>query len=73
VETVPALEFACPQCGGAAVVSQVQGDRCPQCGFEFKRFGPGEAQTAQDYLEVLTGRKHLVALPGGVGFIIAHE
>jgi len=67
------VRFACPQCGGEVSVSQVQGDRCPQCGFEFKRFSPGEQRTAQDYLAVLTGEKHLVTLPEGKGFVIAHE
>jgi hypothetical protein len=68
-----ATHFVCPQCGGATTVSQVQGDRCSSCGFEFKWFGPGEARTAQDYLEVLTGRKHLLPLDAGQGFIVAHE
>jgi hypothetical protein len=54
-------------------VSAVQGDRCPGCQFEFKRFGPGERQTAQDYHAVLTGRKHLLELPEGGGWIVAHE
>jgi hypothetical protein len=54
-------------------VSQVQGDRCRGCGFEFKWFAPGEERTAQDYLEVLTGEKHLLALGEGRGVIVAHE
>jgi tRNA(Ile2) C34 agmatinyltransferase TiaS len=67
------VNFACPQCGGDARVTQVQGDRCPGCGFEFKWFGAGEAETARDYLAVLTGAKHHLALPEGQGFIVAHE
>jgi predicted RNA-binding Zn-ribbon protein involved in translation (DUF1610 family) len=68
-----AVQFACPQCGTAAVVSQVQGDRCPGCHFEFKWFAAGEERTAQDYLLVLTRQKHFLALPDGQGFIVAHE
>jgi hypothetical protein len=67
------VTFACPQCGATAIVTQVQGDRCPGCHFEFKHFGPGEERTAQDYLLVLTRRKHSLALPPGQGFIVAHE
>lgn len=67
------VQFACPECGAAAEVSQVQGDRCPGCGCEFKWFRAGERHAAGDYLHVLTGRKHLLALPGEQGFIIAHE
>lgn len=67
------VQFACPQCGVVNHVGQVQGDRCPGCGFEFKWFGPGEERTAQDYLCVLTGTKHFVPLPSGQGFIVAHE
>ena len=50
-----AVRFACPQCGTEVMVSQVQGDRCPGCHFEFKWFAPEEERTAQDYLLVLTG------------------
>lgn len=67
------IRFECPHCGTAARVSQVQGDRCPGCGFEFKWFGMGEEQTARDYLAVLTGEKRYLALPAGEGFIVAHE
>jgi primosomal protein N' len=67
------LEFTCPQCGATPAVTQVQGDRCPGCHFEFKWFGPGEARLAEDYHHVLTRRKHLLALPEGQGFIVAHE
>jgi len=69
---VTEVRFACPQCRTAARVSQVQGDRCPGCGFEFKWFRPGEERTARDYLEVLTGRKHLLPV-GEAGTIVAHE
>lgn len=67
------VAFACPQCGTTAAVTQVQGDRCPGCGFEFKHFGPGEARTAEDYYLVLTRRKHFLELPTDQGFIVAHE
>ena len=67
------VEFACPRCGATARVSQVQGDRCPGCHCEFKWFGSGERQTARDYLEVLTGTKHHLALPDDRGFIVAHD
>jgi hypothetical protein len=67
------IPFVCPQCATGAAVSQVQGDRCPGCGFEFKWFGIGEEQTARDYLAVLTGKKHMIALADRCGFIVAHE
>ena len=67
------VRFSCPHCGAAAEVAQVQGDRCPGCRFEFKWFGAGEKQTAGDYLVVLTGEKHFLALPEGQGFVVAHE
>ncbi|MGV3723196.1 MAG: hypothetical protein ACO1SX_20025 [Actinomycetota bacterium] len=66
------VSFTCPECSQAAVVSQVQGDHCAGCGFEFKWFQPGEERTAEDYMEILTGKKHLLTLGEG-GFIIAHE
>jgi hypothetical protein len=67
------VSLACPHCGAAALVTQVQGDRCPGCGFEFKWFQADEERTANDYLAILTGVTHLVALPDGQGFIVAHE
>jgi hypothetical protein len=67
------IRFQCPHCGTPAEVSQVQGDRCPGCRFEFKWFGNGEEQTARDYLAVLTGEKRYLPLPEGQGFIVAHE
>ncbi len=67
------VQFPCPQCGATVSVSQVQGDRCPGCHFEFKWFGGGESHTARDYHAVLTRKKHLLELPGGAGFIVAHE
>jgi rubredoxin len=69
----PPLRFSCPHCAAEAVVAAIQGDRCSSCGFEYKRFGPGERRTAEDYFAVLTGQKHLVELPGGRGWIVAHE
>lgn len=66
------LELACPRCGGSVTVSQVQGDRCPACGVELKRFGPSERETARDYFRVLTGRRHYVELPEGE-FVVAHD
>ncbi len=70
---VQAVRFPCPHCSAQAEVSQVQGDRCPGCGFEFKWFAAGEGHTAGDYMSVLTGQKHLLTLPDDCGFIIAHE
>ena len=67
------VEFTCPQCGQVASVSQVQGDRCPGCGFEFKWFAPNEERTAGDYLAALTKRTHYLPLSPGLGFIVAHE
>jgi hypothetical protein len=68
-----AVEFTCPECGQMASVSQVQGDRCPGCGFEFKWFAPNEERTAEDYYVVLTRTKHTLTLAPGLGFIVAHE
>jgi hypothetical protein len=67
------VQFPCPECRTPSAVTQVQGDRCPGCRFEFKWFGPEEEHAARDYLHVLTRRKHLLALPDGGGFIVAHE
>ena len=67
------VPFSCPHCGTAVSISQVQGDRCPGCGFEFKWFAPGEERTARDYLAVLTGEKHLLPLGEGRGSVVAHE
>jgi endogenous inhibitor of DNA gyrase (YacG/DUF329 family) len=63
----------CPHCGTPNTVSQVQGDRCPTCNFEFKWFQADEERTALDYLAILTGETHLVPLPDGGGYIVAHE
>ena len=67
------VTFPCPECGTEATVSQVQGDRCGGCGFEFKWFAADEARTVEDFLAVLTGRRHRLELQEGGGFIIAHE
>ena len=67
------VRFTCPECGTLAEVTQVQGDRCPGCGFEFKRFDRGEERAARDYLAVLTGRKHFLPLKAADGFVVAHE
>lgn len=69
---LPPFELNCPQCGADVQVRQTQGDRCPGCHFEFKRFELGEERTAQDFLVALTGSKHLVQVPQR-GWIIAHE
>lgn len=68
-----AVQFTCPQCGAETRVSQVQGDRCASCAFEFKWFQADEERTARDYLAILTGRTHLFALPEDQGYIVAHE
>jgi hypothetical protein len=67
-----AVTFACPKCAVSTRVSQVQGDRCPNCAFEFKRFRASEEQTARDYHSVLTGEKYILELPSGEGWIVAH-
>jgi hypothetical protein len=67
------VRFECPQCGTAVYVSQVQGDRCAGCTFEFKWFAVSEDRTAQDYLAVLSGPKHFLALPDRRGYIVAHR
>lgn len=66
------VSFPCPHCGHEVTVSQVQGDHCPACRFEFKWFQPEEQRTAEDYHAVLTGKKYLATLPER-GYIIAHE
>jgi hypothetical protein len=66
------VRFTCPRCGAEVRVSQVQGDRCTGCRYEFKWFRDGEGQTAQDYYGILTGEKYLLALPEGHGWIVAH-
>jgi hypothetical protein len=66
------ISFTCPRCGTAARVLSVQGDRCPGCSYEFKRFGGAERQTAADYYDILTGEKYLLELPDGQGWIVAH-
>lgn len=72
-DALPAIHFPCPHCGSSARVTQVQGDRCPGCGFEFKHFGAGEEWAARDYHRVLTRRKHLLPLAEGQGYVVAHE
>lgn len=67
------VTLPCPHCQAEVTVEAVQGDRCPGCGFEFKRFGAGERQTAEDYFAILTGEKHLHPLPDDAGWIVAHE
>ena len=67
------VSFPCPHCGAEVTVTQVQGDRCPGCTFEFKWFGPGEERMARDFFAVLTREKHCLPLAGGAGFIVAHE
>ena len=67
------VRFPCPQCRTPNEVGQVQGDRCPGCGFEFKWFAPGEEHTADDFFAILTGTKHRLTLPPREGSIIAHE
>ncbi|MGC8834341.1 MAG: hypothetical protein ACP5R4_09825 [Armatimonadota bacterium] len=62
----------CPKCGAEVCVTQVQGDRCPGCRCEFKLFRPHERDAAEDYFQVLTGVKHMVALADGA-LIIAHQ
>ena len=62
----------CPRCGTLVIVAQVQGDHCPGCGAEFALFRSHEQDAAQDYLSVLTGRKHVVTLEDGTT-IIAHD
>lgn len=67
------LRIDCPACESRTQVGQVQGDRCEECGFEFKWFAPDERRTAEDYLAILTGRKYLAELPEAAGWLIAHE
>jgi hypothetical protein len=66
------VQFHCPRCGTQARVASVQGERCLDCRYEFKRFGGGERQTAADYYAILTGDKYLMELPDGQGWIVAH-
>ncbi len=71
-ETWNPIDVACPHCGASARISQVQGDRCPGCNFEFKRFGPGEAHVWEDFFQTLTRQKYRLGL-GANGFLVAHE
>ena len=71
-KSFPPVHFACPRCGASVTVRQSQGDRCPDCSFEFKWFLPHEDEMAHDYHSVLTGEKYLVRLAGGEGWIVAH-
>lgn len=72
VAVTGSVTVSCPRCATEAQVSQVQGDRCPGCGAEFNRFGPGERETARDYFRVLTGRKHYLELPNGE-YVVVHD
>jgi len=69
----PAIQITCPECGTTTALAQVQGDRCPRCGFEYKRYGPREHEAAVDYYEALDCPKHLAPLPNGAGWLVAHE
>jgi hypothetical protein len=69
----PYVDFACPHCGAPARVTQVQGDRCPGCGFEFKWYGAVETYTAADFQAAVSGATHFLALEPGLGYIVAHE
>lgn len=71
---IPApVQIKCPHCNQATEVAQVQGDQCPGCGYEFKRYSPTEQEAAADYCSALDGPKHLLELPDGAGWIVAHE
>jgi len=72
-ESLPYVDFRCPHCGAAARVSQVQGDRCPGCGFEFKWYGAVEQHTAEDFQAAVSGATHFLELEPGLGYIVAHE
>jgi shikimate kinase len=70
-EEPKAVHAPCPRCGAPVVVRQVQGDHCQSCGAELNLFAPHEDDTAEDFLHVLTGEKHLLVLGDGTR-IIAH-
>jgi len=60
----------CPHCSADAQVAAVQGDRCPQCRYEFTLFEPDQEIIVREFYEVLTGMKYLVDLPGGVRVVV---
>lgn len=65
-------DVRCPVCGAVNHVAQVQGERCPGCGFETKLFLEEEEDLARDFLASIAGEKHLVDVPGW-GFAVVHE
>jgi len=64
-------ELECPRCATPVLVTQVQGDRCPGCNFEFTVFEPGQDLVAGAFYDVLTGDKYVQELPDG-GKVVVH-
>ncbi len=65
-------DVTCPRCGAEQRVTQVQGDRCPGCGFEVKLFRAEEAEMARALYEEIAGEKEFMELPG-FGYAVLHE
>ena len=65
-------DVTCPRCGAVHHVPQVQGERCPGCGFEFKLFLEEEEALAREFFAAIAREKHFVEIPGW-GFAVVHE
>jgi uncharacterized protein (DUF983 family) len=65
------ISFNCPHCSAAAMLTAVQGDRCPRCGLEFTFFEPDQGIVVRQFCRILTGEKYLCSLPGG-SQVVAH-
>ncbi|MBW3624885.1 MAG: hypothetical protein KY468_15900 [Armatimonadetes bacterium] len=65
-------DVPCPRCGPAHHVPQVQGERCPDCGFEFKLFRHEEESLAREFYRQIEREKYFVEIPE-FGFAVVHE
>ena len=66
-------DVPCPRCAAAEQhVTQVQGDRCPTCGFEFKLFRTEEESLAREFFAQIEREKYFVELPE-FGYAVVHE
>lgn len=67
-----AADVPCPRCALEQRVVQVQGDRCPGCGFEFKLFRREEEALAREFYAQIEREKYFVDLPE-FGYAVVHE
>jgi hypothetical protein len=65
-------DVTCPKCGKVRHIPQVQGERCPGCGFEFKLFRQEEETLARDFYKEIAREKYFVEIPE-FGFAVVHE